>query len=147
LVEDEELWVADERLREPDALAVALRERADAAIPHLGEAARGERVRHLPFPPRARHALQLHDEAQVLDDAQVGVERRVLREVADRAPAGERLDRGIAAADADRAGGGREDTGEDAHRRRLAGAVRAEEADDLAAGDVEGDAGNGFDAA
>ena len=109
------------------------------------------RTPRAPPPPRAarsraRHALQPRDEAQVPVDAQVGVEGRVLREVADGAPARERLAQRVVAGDPHRAAGGREDAGQDAHRGRLAGAVRPEEADDLAARDPEGDAAHRVDA-
>jgi hypothetical protein len=52
---------------------------------------------------------------------------------------------GCSPADAHRTRGGRQVAGEDPHRRALAGAVRAEEADDLAAGHLEADVVDGRD--
>jgi hypothetical protein len=86
-------------------------------------------------------------EVEELAHAKLRVVRRVLREVADRAATAEGVAPGIAPVDAHGARRRREDAGEDAHGRRLAGPVRPEEADDLATPDGEADAGEGGDGA
>ena len=45
LVEDQHVRVVEDRLREADALAVALRELADQLVPHVADAALLDRVR------------------------------------------------------------------------------------------------------
>jgi len=86
-----------------------------------------------------RDAAQLADEVKEVDDHHVVVERRVLRQVADLPLRCEGIVRHCDAADQRRARRGSEVAGQHLHRRRLAGAVRAEEADDLAARHPEGD--------
>jgi hypothetical protein len=73
------------------------------------------------------------------------VEAGILGEVAQLAAmvAGSRH---LYAVDGGGAGRGAGETGEDLERRRLAGAVRAEEAKDRAFGHVEGEVGQGLDA-
>src|SRR5262249_58870455 len=83
-------------------------------------------------------ALQSGHQPEVAGDAQLGIERRVLGEVAHGPPACERLAQWIMTGDAHLARGGREDAREDAHGGRLAGAVGAEKADDLALANAEG---------
>ena len=91
LVEEEDRRLAEQRLRQADALAVALRQRADAPVGHAVEPACGEHTRDRARLRGARDALHAGDEAEVRLHAEVGVEGGVLGEVADRAPAGERL--------------------------------------------------------
>src|SRR6185369_10941594 len=67
------------------------------------------------------------------------------REVADGPAAGERVGPQVVAGDPHRPARRRKDARHDAHRRRLAGAVRTEEPDDLALVDGERDATHGFD--
>src|SRR5690606_3797446 len=62
-----------------------------------------------------------------------------LGQVSDRAPRGERLGEDVVAGDRRRAVGGRQEAGQHAHRRGLAGAVGAEEPHHLARRDPEGD--------
>src|SRR3989441_10020546 len=82
----------------------------------------------------ARHALQLGDEAQVAGHRHVVVEGRALGQVADAAADLARLREDIEALDPDRAAGRRQEAGDDAHGGGLAGAVGAEEAEDLPGG-------------
>ena len=91
--------------------------------------------------------LILRDEGQILADRHVRVERRRFRQIAGPALGLDRLVEDVEARDDGFALGGRHEAGEDAHRRRLAGAVRAEEAEDLAALDAEADVVDRRDAA
>ena len=98
----------------------------------------GHRVRPR-TPPRRRiagvHAVQRAEVAHVVDDAQVVVDGRILRHVADAPAQGSGA--GRLAEDRDAARG--EDLGSDdaAHQRGLAAARRAEQAGDGAAGDLD----------
>ena len=142
LVEHEDRRIAEQRLRQPHALAIALRERADPATRHARQAERREHGVDGGGALCPLDALRARDESQVLDHAQLGIVRRVLREVADGAAAGERIALQVVAGDPDRTLRRREDAGHDAHGRGLAGTVRTEEPDDLALVDGERDAAN-----
>src|SRR5262249_23382225 len=80
-------------------------------------------------------------------DGQLRVVRRVLGEVAHRAPARERMALRVVSCDAHLARGGRKDARQDAHGGGLAGAVRTEEPDDLSLADGEADPAHGLDRA
>jgi hypothetical protein len=137
----------DQRLGEADALPIALRELRAHAAAHLGNPGALHYLLDPRFPIAGRNALDLGDERQVFGDRHVGVERRRFRQVAD-APLGlDRLIKDIEAGDDGFAVRGRHVAGQDPHGRRLAGAVRAEEAEDLAALDAEADVVDGRDTA
>jgi len=105
---------------------------------------------HLVHPVRdgaAVDAVQLGVQAQVLRRGEVAVERRVLEHQADVPADLVALTGDVEAAHAGGAGGGPRERAEHVDRRALAGAVRAEEAEDLAASDREGHATDGLDLA
>ena len=94
-----------------------------------------------------RDAFDLRDERQVVADGHVGIERRRFRQITG-APLGlDRLIEDVESGDDRLALGGRHVAGEDAHRRRLAGAVGAEKAENFAAFDAEADIVDGGEAA
>ena len=95
----------------------------------------------------ARHAVELGVQAHVLLGGQVGVERRVLEDEADVAPHRVALAVDVEAGDDRRAAGRRDERAEHRDRRRLAGAVGAEEAEDLTRRDLEVDPAHGLDLA
>ena len=84
-------------------------------------------------------AFDLGDELEVPVDGHVGIERRILGQVADAALHLERLLEDVEAGDLGGAGSGGQEAGQDAHGGRLAGAVAAQKAQDFALGNVEGD--------
>ncbi len=86
-------------------------------------------------------------EVDVLLDRQILVERELLAHVADLGLDLLRLGRDVEAGDRARSGGRRQEAGEHPDRRRLAGPVRAEKAEDLAPPDVEGDPIDGHEVA
>jgi hypothetical protein len=140
LVEDEHIRVPEQRLREADALPVALRQLADHPVAHVRDEAA---VHHVGDPPPARaapHPFDLRHEVEVGRHRQVRVEGRVLGQVSDAAPHLERLGEDVEARHTRRARAGRHEAREDLHRGGLAGAVRAEKADDAALVDAEGHA-------
>ena len=146
-VEDEEARLLGDRLGELDELLLAAPEAAE----------RGARVDVAEADP-GEHATGGHVQATEADEAAavgpVAAEEDVLGD-AERAGGGELLvdeadadvlafahrgERGGAAVEGDLAGRGREGAGDDVDQRRLAGAVLADEADDLARRDAEVDA-------
>src|SRR6202040_4144169 len=79
------------------------------------------------------------EEGDVLVDREVAVEREALRQVADPAAEVDALPDGVEAAGADGAAVRRQQPEDDAQGGRLAGAVRADQAEHLAAGHPEAD--------
>jgi hypothetical protein len=131
LVEDEHLGVVDERLREPDPLAVALRQMAEHAVGDAPEGAGLDHAVERLVERRAPDAAQLRREAEVGHHAHLVVERRILGEMADAAAHLGRLLEDVVAGDLHGALGGGEVPGDHPHRRRLPGPVGAEEPEDL----------------
>ena len=93
------------------------------------------------------HAVQLGVEAQVLRGRQVHVERRVLEHQTDVAANVEPLGDDVVAGDRRRPGRRLGKRAQHLDRRRLAGAVGPEEAEDLPRLDVEGDPVDGGEVA
>ena len=136
LVEDEEAAIARERLDDLDALLLADRELGHDGVRTHGDA---EALGGLQHRPAGRVEVEAHTGGAAQDDvlghAHGLHEREVLR---DHAYAGGdgvpwRADAHRAPVDADRAGIGTREPVEDAHERRLAGPVLAEQGVDLAA--------------
>jgi hypothetical protein len=147
LVEDENRRIAAQRLRDPYPLAIAFRERADPSLGDMLQSRRLEGAEHCQVALRARNALHPRNETQVSRDPQVGIERRVLGEVADGTPTGERIGLRIVPCDPHLPGGRREDPRQHAHGRGLARPVGPQEAHDLAAADRERDPAHRIDRA
>ena len=89
---------------------------------------------------RARHAVQAGMEHQVGGDRQLEIEGRLLEHDAELGQCRHRIARHVVAHDLDAAGVGDEQAGEQLEQRRLAGAVRAEQRDELARLYLEADA-------
>ena len=150
LVEDQDAGVAVERLEDLDALALADREPRDLDVEIDGEAGIAHHRLDLPA-RRAGAAAEAEDrlgaEHDVLEPGEVLGQREVL---VDHADAGSERGMGRArrqrdqpafgAGDLHRAGIGDVVAEEDVHQRRLAGAVLAEQGEDLAAAQGEVDA-------
>jgi hypothetical protein len=144
LVEDQHVGLVHHRLGEADALAIALRQLEDVLAGHEREAAQPDDPVDLGPDRAARHAPDLGGEAQVVVDPHLGVERRRLGQVADLAAHLERVLDDVEPVDRGLAGTRQQVAGQDLHRRRLPGAVGAQEADDLAPRDLEGDSLQGL---
>ena len=109
-----------------------------------------DHLEHLTHPGRdgaGVDAVELGVEAEVLLGGEVAVERRVLEHEADVPADVVALAGDVEAAHAGGAGGGPRQRAEHVDRRALAGAVGAEEAEDLAGSDGERDAADGLDLA
>src|SRR5439155_5490473 len=144
LVEEEDRRVADQGLGEADALVVPLRQGADPFLADVVEsrALDGRRGGDASCTPAAG-VLHAGHELEEARDRHLAEQRRTLRRVAKPAARRERARDHVEAVDQRLARGRREDAGEEPDRGRLAGAVRAEEAHDLADLDREGHAVDG----
>jgi hypothetical protein len=139
LVEDHQIGPVDHRLRDPDALAEAVGELSDDPIPDLRDLADLHDVGQVLLDPRARPPLDLAAPLEKLAYPHLAIKWRLLREKADPPPQRVRGLDGIDASDPDRPCGWQQQAGEDHEYGRLAGTVEAEEADDLAILNLEGD--------
>jgi hypothetical protein len=134
LVEDDELGVGQQRRRDTDALLHA--EREGLVLP-IGPPLHVDQLQQL-VDARLRHAADQHRlRAQVVAPGQVGVERRVLDDRADMLRHQLRVIGQRPPHDRDAALGRAHQPQHHADGGRLAGAVRAEKAEHLAAPDDE----------
>jgi hypothetical protein len=147
IIEQEQRRLGGERAGQLDALALGQREtggerrrlRAEAQPLDHATGTRAGLGRVRVAGERADQHVVQHGEAR---ERPHDLERPRQTESADRV----RLEaEHRAAAEADLAGIGREEPGEEIERGRLAGAVRADETDHLAFGDVEVERGHGLD--
>ena len=128
-----------EREREVEPALHAARVAADLAVGRVGEADALEQLGAAADALALGQAVQRGLEAQVLAPGQQRVERGLLERGADRLAHVGALADDVVARHARRARGGRQQRGEHQDGGRLAGAVRPEEAVDLAGLDAEVD--------
>ena len=139
LVENQHVRVVNDRLREPDPLAVAFGEFRAQPVRHVVDSS-ALHYRLNPLPTfRGRHPFDLRHKGEVFDHAHVGIKRRRFRQIPGPAFGLDWLIENVEAGDNRLALGWRDKAGEDAHRRRLAGAVGPQEAEDFAALHAEAD--------
>ena len=132
-VQDDDARFGEQRVGDPDALAEALGELPDqAAGGAAGEVAVIHDLADAFVHARGVHVLEAGAEREVFLDAKVLGQGVVLRHVRQVALGAGRIERHGDAPDRRAAGGAGHGAGKDAHGGRLAGAVRAQEADDLA---------------
>ena len=147
LVEEEDVGLGDQRAGDLEPAPLAAAEALDRAVE---EAVEAQRRRELADSLRGHGAIDAPEagvDVEVAQPAERAVHHRVLEDDAARLARRERFTRDVEARDA-RASGARHDRRrQHADRRRLAGAVGAEQAEDLARGDGEVDALHGLDAA
>src|SRR5947209_6286964 len=141
LVEEDQLRVADEREPEVQAPHLAARELARGGVLLALQADERDDLVGV-----ARVRIQRREVHERLSHADVAVDAGLLQDDPDAlaqrpCPAGR-----VEAQDAHLPAGAVAIALEDLHRRRLAGAVGAEQAEDLAAADLEGDPAHGLDA-
>ena len=142
LVKHQNRGVVDDRLGEADALAKAFGQVTGDAVCHLGEAAAREHAVKGVGDLSPRHAFDASDKAQIRGHAHVGVQGGMLGQIANAFAYLERVLEDVEPRDFDRPTGRRHEPGDDAHRRRLAGAIRAEKAQDLPGRHAERDIGD-----
>ena len=132
LVEEEDLRPVHERERQVEPALHPARVAAHLAVGGLAQADAAEQLVGALRPLGARDPLQRGLQAQVLAAGQERVERGLLQRRADVHPHLRALLDDVEAGDARAARGRRQQRRQHVHGRRLAGAVRAEEAVDLA---------------
>src|SRR5690606_8531448 len=127
LVDDDDLRAMEEAAREREPLAHSVGEGLDEPMRLLLEREDPEEL----APERAhllgRHAIETADEVEILPTGELPVEEGVVGDVADPRFRLDGLLRDVETVDEDAARGRQEEPGHDLHRRRLPGAVRAEE--------------------
>ena len=133
LVQDQDRRVMNEGLCKADALPVAVREIADLLAEHLCKTAHFDDARGPPAELVGLEMPQVGREPQVLEHAHLEVQRRALREIAQALAHLQRLVEHVVAVDARAPPRRGDEAREDAHRRRLAGAIGAEKANDFTA--------------
>jgi hypothetical protein len=138
LVEDQDLGIVQDRLREADAALEALRQRVDRLIQHLAEMQPRDDVVDALLPARALEAAHVGDEVEEGEGCHLAVTRRTLGQIADLRLRLDGLLLHVEAADPYAAAGGREESRDESHRGRLSRAVRAEKAEHFARLDGEG---------
>ena len=138
-VENQHVWIVNNRLRQTHPLAVAFGEFAQKLVLHIGHKATLAYIIHALFKFRAGKALELAHEAQVFGCLHLRIKRRSFGQIADSLLHLERLCENIEACDRRGAGGGRKEAGENAHGGCLPRAIGAKEANDLALFYGEGD--------
>ncbi len=141
LVEEDELGVADERDAEVEPPLLPARERLHLRVALLGQA---DEVDHLV--DVARVPVVAGEDPVHLAHGQDGPELGLLQDDADPLPERPLAAAGVEAEHGDLAAVALPVALEDLDRRRLAGAVRAEQAEDLAGRDLEVDPAHRLDA-
>ena len=135
LVEDEQLRVVNERPRETEPLLHSAREHVHIAVPLFAQVHQFQQVVDHVHPFSMAKAVAAGIEVKVFPCLQPVVHAEKVRHVAHQAVHLLRVVHHIHTVERGRAGGGLEQRGKDAHRRRLSRAVRADEAVQLAVAD------------
>ncbi len=139
LVEEEHLRLVHERPRDHHPLHLTTGEEIDLLVPALREAELSEELVGPRVALARRHAVISGVEQQVLTKRQRPVEVVALGDDREPAAGGDWVRDDVDAGDERAARGAPRSRREDADRRRLACAIRAEQAEDLAARDREAD--------
>jgi len=127
LVQDHDIRIMNDRLRDADALLVALGERAQQARADLGQPAALFRRGEGGLQARSRNTVQTRRQAQEFVDRQFPVERRMLGQVSDVALGAHRIAHEVDPADRYAACVRCQVPREHLHRGGLARAVRTEQ--------------------
>ncbi len=134
LVHEQDRRVVEDRRDQLDLLLVALAELFGLALGQVGHAQAMEPGEGVAPGDVARHAVERGEEHQLIEDDHPRIQPALLGQVAPRRPW--QLAR-VGAVPQDPAAVRGQDADRDSHRRRLAGPVRAEEAEDLAGRHLE----------
>ena len=137
-VEDDHVGFMDDGLGNAHALLVPLGERTDQPAAHVAQAAAVPGTLHRRRQRTGLDLMQAACQAQVFIDLEFPIEGRDLRKIADaRLRLGRAFDE-VDAADVHLTAAGREVAGQHLHGCGLAGAIRPEQAEDLAAFEFQG---------
>src|SRR5690349_20084871 len=128
-IQNQQVRIVQHRRDELDLLLHALRKLHGSLVFPFGQLHAREPLVDLRFDGSAAHVLEFREEAQLVRNPHAPVKTAFFGQVADAI-----LNRGIdrAAKESDRAGVGSGDVDDHANGRRLAGAVRTEQAEDAA---------------
>ena len=140
LVQDEHLGIVHDRVRQPHPLPHALGELTDRPVHEFREPAPLRHAFDRRHTLRITHTTQFAAEIQKLAHPLLGVERCVLRQVADTPTNLERVLKNVKPADRGRPARGRVIAGENSNGRRFTGPVGPQDADHLALLHTERDA-------
>ena len=140
LVQQQQRRAVQQRARHLDAPAVAAAQPAHLVAAALGQLQPLELDGDAPLRLARAQPVQPREVAQVLQDRQIEVERRLLEDDAHRRQGPRRGLAQVAAADPHGAALAVEQAGQQGEQRRLAGAVRPEQRGERARLDGEGDA-------
>ena len=136
-----------DRLGEADATLEAFRQRVDWLFHDALEMEPPDRVVEPLLAMLALELAHVGDELQKLVNGHLAIARRAFRQITEHALRLQRLLLDVVSADHRTARRRREKTREHLHRRRFAGAVRAEEAEHLSGLDAKTDAVDGDEVA
>ena len=142
LVEQEHLRIVDQRVRQAEALLHPARQRLDVGVALVGEVDELEQVADHPAPRRRAEAVAAGEEVEVLPDLHVVVDPERVRHEPEDATYLVGVPGDGPAGDLGLTGRRQQERREHPERRGLARAVRPDETEDLALGDVEVDAGH-----
>ena len=147
LVHQQQARLVQQRARKLDPAAVAAGELRGLVVGALGEAEPCQLLLDARLGDRARNAVQAGMEQKIGGDGELEVERRLLEDDAEPRQRRHRIARHVVAHHLDAAGIGGEQAGEQLEQRRLAGAIGAEQGDELAGMGGQADAVDGADRA
>ncbi len=129
-IENEDLGIVDDRLGQPDPLAIPFRELADQLGPDVGHGAALGDFTDAAGDIGSGNAFQPADEGQVFVHFHFRIQRGRFGQVSDALLDFERVFQYVETGYTGRPGGGRQKAGQDAHGGGFAGAVGSQEADD-----------------
>ncbi len=137
LVQEEHLGVMNERFRQAEALLHAARQFLDVGISLLGEIRQLQHILDDVVTALLRDLVGSSEKVEVLPHFDVVVDAEEVRHVADDGADRLGLADDVEAGDGRRSGRGAQEGGEHLDRRRLPGAVGADEAEDIPLFQVE----------
>jgi hypothetical protein len=129
-IDDEELGIVEERLRDADALAHAAGIAAERALGGVGEIYEREEFGDAPAGSRSGDAFYSGEIVEEFDGAEIGVDAEVLWKIAEDGAKSVGMAGDVGVVPEDAAIGRLRDGGEDAHESGFAGAIGAEKTED-----------------
>ena len=132
LVEDQHFRIVQDRLREPDPAPVPFRQRVDALIEHRFQVQQADDLVETASALIACQPANVGDELEESQRSHFRIARRTFGQVADPALGFAARGLDVETANGRGARGRGQEARDDAHRRRLAGAVGAQETEHLA---------------
>ena len=123
LIQDDDLWIAQQGLRNAHPLFIAFRQCGNAAVGYILDSGLPDHFINLPLQIRSPQALGLAHKAQVFLGCLVHIERRLFREIADEFLSLARLLKNVVTVNADTALRGGQTAGHNVHGGGLSSTV------------------------